>query len=483
MGQGGTKQIRRLTTWYCDIVGPFPNTDRKNRYILTFVDAVTKYMEFDLLNEIMAEKVTESILKTLVMRYGIGLTLITDNGRQFIANILKDCCESLGIVQSQTLAYNPRANLVERYHKTLETHIRSGMIQNDAKFDEWDLYTPYAVMAMNQQHLISIPSASPHLLVFGESPVLEIDKLLEEVKEIPNNSPSIDDMTKRFRIILNLIREQQERNHQRNKKYFDKKVKPDVIESGDYVYVWTPNTTNAKKAGYSRKLIENYDGPYQVIKKINDYTVVIRKGRGRPKVNIRRCRKVPYSQDVPGLVAGRRKSLDKPVDTDGNGSNADGNRNNANGKAQDDQYNNDDDPSSYPTPNTGESDDDSDDDRSMDDDGTHGPMNDDSDDDQSMDDDETHGPMNDETDQSMDDNEKDVSNDETSTSSHGSINSQEDETPIEEEEDGEKATSKNDEVSGSQSSSNKRKLSPDKAYSEEKRQHLDNTSLDDFLFN
>ena len=67
--------------------------------------------------------------------------------------------------------------------------------------------------------------------------------------------------------------------------------------------------------------------------------------------------------------------------------------------------------------------------------------------------------------------------------SHGSMNSQEDETPIEEEEDGEKTTSKNDEVSGSQSSSNKRKLSPDKAYSEEKRQHLDNTSLDDFLFN
>ena len=415
MGQGGTKQIRRLMTWYCDIVGPFPNTDRKNRYILTFVDAVTKYMEFDLLNEITAEKVTESILKTLVMRYGIGLTLITDNGRQFIANILKDCCESLGIVQSQTLAYNPRANLVERYHKTLETHIRSGMIQNDAKFDEWDLYTPYAVMAMNQQHLISIPSASPHLLVFGENPVLDIDKLLEEVKEIPNNSPSIDDMTKRFRIIPNLIREQQERNHQRNKKYFDKKVKPDVIESGDYVYVWTPNTTNAKKAGYSRKLIENYDGPYQVIKKINDYTVVIRKGRGLPKVNIRRCRKVPYSQDIPGLVAGRRKSLDKPVDADGNGSNTDGNGSNANGKAQDDQYNNDDDPNSYPTPNTGESDDDSDDDRSMDDDGTHGPMNDDSDDDQSMDDDGTHGPMNDET-ESMDGNEKDVSNDETSTS-------------------------------------------------------------------
>lgn len=121
---------QRFATVHMDIVGPLtpPEADgrQKPRYLLTIIDAYTRWLEAVPLIDISAASVAHGFLSAWVSRFGPPLTLITDQGAQFRAELMAEFTKLFGIHHIRTSAYNPRANgLVERAHRSLKAALRA----------------------------------------------------------------------------------------------------------------------------------------------------------------------------------------------------------------------------------------------------------------------------------------------------------------------------------------------------------------------
>jgi hypothetical protein len=64
-----------------DICGTYPLTPRKNKYLLTFIDHVTKYAEAIPIADMSAETSARAYATQIVARHGSGSSLVTDKGR------------------------------------------------------------------------------------------------------------------------------------------------------------------------------------------------------------------------------------------------------------------------------------------------------------------------------------------------------------------------------------------------------------------
>ncbi|XP_043693013.1 uncharacterized protein LOC122643459 [Telopea speciosissima] len=69
--------------WGMDILGPFPKAFGGKQFIVVAVDYFTKWVEAKALATITTAKVWKFFLHSVIYRYEIPRTLITDNGKQF----------------------------------------------------------------------------------------------------------------------------------------------------------------------------------------------------------------------------------------------------------------------------------------------------------------------------------------------------------------------------------------------------------------
>lgn len=63
-----------------DIVGPLNMTEQGNRYILTFMDYLTRYVECIPLNNITAATIAKAFITKIITRHGAPKVLLTDCG-------------------------------------------------------------------------------------------------------------------------------------------------------------------------------------------------------------------------------------------------------------------------------------------------------------------------------------------------------------------------------------------------------------------
>jgi hypothetical protein len=70
-----------------DYMGPFPETPRKNKYILVLTDHFTKYVEVLAVPDQTAETCASKILNEFISRWGCPLTIHSDQGRNYESKI------------------------------------------------------------------------------------------------------------------------------------------------------------------------------------------------------------------------------------------------------------------------------------------------------------------------------------------------------------------------------------------------------------
>ena len=99
-------QAERMTTitspwpfaqWGIDIVGPLPLGKGQVKFLLVAIDYFTKWVEAEALATITKARIQNFVWKNIICRFGIPLTIISDNGRQFNSPGFRDFCSSLGI--------------------------------------------------------------------------------------------------------------------------------------------------------------------------------------------------------------------------------------------------------------------------------------------------------------------------------------------------------------------------------------------------
>ncbi|XP_020209149.1 uncharacterized protein K02A2.6-like [Cajanus cajan] len=80
------------------------------KYLLVVIDYFTNWIEACPLAKITAENVQKFTWKSIICRFDIPYSLVTDNGRQFIAQSFEDFLCELGIKHLPTSVEHPQTN-------------------------------------------------------------------------------------------------------------------------------------------------------------------------------------------------------------------------------------------------------------------------------------------------------------------------------------------------------------------------------------
>ena len=137
------KQFQSGVRWEriaIDFVGPLPKTENGNIYLMVVVDYFTKWVEAIPLPNLEAKTVAQSLVTQILTRFGIPLSLHTDQGVQFESIVFQEMCKLLGIHKTRTTAYRPQSDgLVERANQTLLNMLKAYVSDNQK---DWDNCVP-----------------------------------------------------------------------------------------------------------------------------------------------------------------------------------------------------------------------------------------------------------------------------------------------------------------------------------------------------
>ena len=91
-----------------------------NRYVTNIVDRYSGYVVSIPVKRINAVTTCYNLMTHWIMRFGIPDAMLSDQGSDFMANIIVTLCNVFGINKKITSAYNPATNgKVERYNRTM----------------------------------------------------------------------------------------------------------------------------------------------------------------------------------------------------------------------------------------------------------------------------------------------------------------------------------------------------------------------------
>ena len=107
--------------WGLDILGPLPLRKGQCKFIIIRVDSFTKWAKVEPLATITEQKVHNFVWRSIICRFGIPRSLVSDNEKQFDNPKFRDFCAELGIKNYYSSPAHPQSNgQVEVTIKTLK---------------------------------------------------------------------------------------------------------------------------------------------------------------------------------------------------------------------------------------------------------------------------------------------------------------------------------------------------------------------------
>ena len=246
-----------------DVLGPFPASNKGNRYIVVFSDYLTRWCEAFPVPSVEATVIARLLVDEIISRHGAPRVLLSDRGTNFLSKIVAEVCKIFQIHKVNTSSYHPQTDgLVQRFNSTLCQSLSMYVAKNQK---DWDDFIPLILFAHRTSVLEAIGD-SPFYVLYGREPRLPIDVKYLRLNS-DNMSSSVLEHRKRVvekvEMAQNLARENLQRSQQKMKDYYDRNVREPVFEVGQRVWVYTPRS----KKGLSKKLLHNWLGPYRIVEK------------------------------------------------------------------------------------------------------------------------------------------------------------------------------------------------------------------------
>ena len=245
-----------------DICGPFPRSRKGNKYAVIFICGFSRYCEILPLKDQTAESLADVFVNQFVTRYGVCEKLLSDQGANYMSDLMNRINRKLGIKRLRTSAYHPACNgKAERTWRVVKACIAHFV--NDAQ-DNWCQYLPFIRLASNAAWHRSI-NTSPAKVFFGRELRLPVDLLLpRDANQLPE-CESADDFASQLTSLIKQVWEEARKygylSAQEQKRYFDAKGVHVNIKVGDRVYKHTPRG----QLGNATKLLHHYEGPFEVL--------------------------------------------------------------------------------------------------------------------------------------------------------------------------------------------------------------------------
>ena len=156
-----------------DIFGPLRSMARGNSHVLVLIGHHTRWVELVPTPEPTAELVAQAIFEQWISRWGVMRALLSDNGRQFTARLLRQLTDKYGIKRIFASPYNPRGNsIVESYMRSLKSSLKLCI---EVFRSDWDFALQAAALAYRATpHTVT--GLSPYFLVTGQEVVLPLSR-------------------------------------------------------------------------------------------------------------------------------------------------------------------------------------------------------------------------------------------------------------------------------------------------------------------
>ena len=157
--------------WYIDTAGPFPPDENGNRYVIIALDSLSRWAEITPAKTSTAAEAANFMYYHIVCRFGIPRSIQSDNGTQYVNEVIERLTTILHIRHRFSTPYYPQSNgRVERVIGTLKSMMVK-CVQDVERRDDgivnWvpAVYTALYVYRASPHHSTGV---SPSFLIFGE---------------------------------------------------------------------------------------------------------------------------------------------------------------------------------------------------------------------------------------------------------------------------------------------------------------------------
>jgi transposase InsO family protein len=283
---------------HVDLCGPFVKSAGKE-YILTCVDAFSRYLIAVPIPSKRAEVVAEALVRYVISVHGCARQILTDLGREYINEIYQTMLRMLHVTQLKTTPMKPSTNgRGERIHRTLHNMLAKLVADNQR---DWVSVLPMCAFAYN----VSTNEAtgySPYFLLHGREAICPLDLMCETPEqERPAGVPEfVEQLQMRFNKAFKCVLQTQKVRTQRMKRTYDANVKDRPFAVGDLVYYHYPRTYPGRTAKWTRF----YTGPFKILKAVNDVNYVITKSPKSKPFIVHADKLKLYQGDIPAIWAG-----------------------------------------------------------------------------------------------------------------------------------------------------------------------------------
>ena len=194
--------------------------------------------------------------------------LVSDQGKAFVSQVVKDLCKLYGVQKLRTSPYHAQTNgQVERMNQTIIRMI--GKLGEDEKTC-WSEHLPELLLAYNAMHS-AVTGYSPYYLLFGRRPRIPVDFQFPTHRDPPHTTSmawSVATMQERLKEAFEVARQLTSEEAARQCRYYDKTARAISLQPGDVVMVRTDRFVG------KRKVKDRWEeGGYVVVSQLEDWPV------------------------------------------------------------------------------------------------------------------------------------------------------------------------------------------------------------------
>ena len=245
---------------HIDLFGPLVVSSNGNKFVLLVIDSLSRFVVLRPLRDKSALTVAQALYSCFV-DFGFPKALVSDNGTEFVNQVVQALVNFFKVKHVTITPYNPRSNGAAERHVQESKKVLAKIL--DGELADWDVFLSSAEHFLNIR-VVARTKSSPFALMFGRAPNDLID-----YSDVQTSLISIDALLQRQRELMNVvypaIGKQVEQYQHNVAKVHDKSKKIVHFEVGDIVY---------RRLDVRQPLGPRYEGPFEVVKVLrNGYKI------------------------------------------------------------------------------------------------------------------------------------------------------------------------------------------------------------------
>ena len=225
--------------------------------ILTVTDLFTKYAQAYVTPKQTAVVVAHTLWENFLVHYGWPEKILTDQGKSFENNLIRELCEFTQVKKLCTSPYHPETKgQCEHFNATLINML--GTLPTHAK-KNWQEQVTTLTHAYNCT-VSSVTGFSPYFFMFGRTPKIPLDiemgMILQE-QEQTSYQNNANKLQARLKWAYQKAQENNKKESECHKKYYDQRMRCMSLKPNDLVLVHAKAPSGDHKIAYQWEDIQH----------------------------------------------------------------------------------------------------------------------------------------------------------------------------------------------------------------------------------